>query len=258
MNSTLRNKTILITGATSGFGRGTARRCVSEGARVIITGRRQERLDELVKELGATHCHALNFDVRNKDDIDTALASLPPEWSDIDILINNAGLALGANPAQDALLSDWETMVDTNIKGLLYVTRAILPGMIARNTGHIVNVGSMSGNYPYPGSNTYGGTKAFVKQFSLGLRIDLLGTPIRVTNLEPGSAETEFSVVRLHGDQQKADSVYDGFEPLTEADIAECIVWSLTLPAHVNINRIEVMPVAQAPGIPMQIHRKKN
>lgn len=252
----LKNKTILITGATSGFGRGTARRCVKEGARVILTGRREERLKELVEELGAAHCQTLTFDVQDREAVDAALASLPEEWQAIDVLVNNAGLALGLSTTQDGNVEHWEVMIDTNIKGLLYVTRSVLPGMLTRNKGHIINIGSMAGNWPYPNGNVYGSTKAFVKHFSLELRIDLLGTPIRVTNLEPGSAETEFSLVRLQ-DKEKADVFYEGYQPLTEEDIAECVVWSASLPEHVNINRMEVMPIAQAPGIPMQIARKK-
>lgn len=251
MTMRLAEKTILITGATSGFGRETARRCVKEGARIIITGRRQERLEKLCAELGEDKALPLCFDIRDNAAITNALKNLPAEWSAIDALINNAGLALNNLPAHQVPLEQWEQMVDTNIKGLMYMTHAILPGMLERGRGDIINIGSMAGNYSYPGSNAYGGTKAFVKQFSLGLRADLLGTPIRVTNLEPGAAETEFALVRFSGDKEKAAAVYEGMEPLTGEDIAECIVWCLSLPKHVNINRLEVMPVSQAPGGPV-------
>lgn len=247
----LQDKIILVTGATSGFGRETARRCAAEGARVIITGRRQDRLEELYQELGKNKALQFCFDIRDNAAIHTALNSLPTEWKAIDVLINNAGLALNNEPAQNVPLEQWEQMVDTNIKGLMYMTHAILPSMITRGRGHIINIGSMAGNYSYPGSNAYGGTKAFVKQFSLGLRADLLGTPIRVTNLEPGAAETEFALVRFSGDKEKAAAVYEGMQPLKAEDIAECIIWCLSLPEHVNVNRLEVMPVSQAPGGPV-------
>jgi len=180
---------------------------------------------------------------------------LPNEFRKIDALINSAGLALGMQPAQGADLEDWEAMVDTNIKGLIYTTKAILPDMVERGQGHIINLGSVAGNWPYPGGNVYGGTKAFVRQFSLNLRADLHGTGVRVTNIEPGLAETEFSVVRFHGDKEKADSVYAGMTPLTAADIAETIYWTVSRPPHVNINTIEIMPVAQSWG-PFPIHRE--
>ncbi len=248
-------KTVLITGATAGFGRAMAGRYAAEGWRVVATGRRAERLDELVAELAPAPVHALCFDVRDKAAVDAALASLPPEFAAVDVLVNNAGLALGLEPAQAGCLDDWECMVDTNIKGLLYVTRAVLPGMIERGRGHVVNLGSVAGTYPYPGGNTYGGTKAFVNQFSRNLKADLLGTPIRVSNIEPGLCETEFSVVRFKGDKAKADQIYKGTDPVTADDIAEIVWWCTNLPAHVNINAVEVMPVDQACG-PFAIHRK--
>ena len=240
------SRIVLITGASAGFGRAAAKRFVALGDRVVACARRHDRLQELRKKLGADNVYAMPLDVTDSQQIASLLSSLPEEWRDIDILINNAGLALGTKPAQTALLSDWETMIDTNIKGLVTLTRHILPGMVERNKGHIINIGSIAGDYPYPGGNVYGATKAFVKQFSLNLMADLVETPIRVTNIEPGAAETEFSIVRFHGDKEKANSVYDGMQPLSADDIAECIVWATLQPAHVNINRIEVMPTNQA------------
>ena len=184
--------------------------------------------------------------MRDKSAVETAIASLPRDFASIDVLINNAGLALGLEPAHQVAISDWEGMVDTNVKGLLYVTRAILPGMVARNNGHIVNLGSVAGTYPYPGGNVYCGTKAFVHQFSLALRADVLGTKIRVTCIEPGMVETEFAEVRLKGDKAKAKQIYAGMQPMTADDIAETIVWCTSRPWHVNINTLELMPVAQA------------
>ena len=250
------SKTVLITGATAGFGRAMARRYAAEGWQVVATGRRQERLDTLKAELAPASVHTLCFDVRRKDEVEAALASLPPEFAAVDVLVNNAGLALGLEPAQAAHMDDWETMVDTNIKGLLYVTRAVLPGMVERGSGHVVNLGSVAGTYPYPGGNAYGGTKAFVNQFSRNLKADLLGTPIRVSNIEPGLCESEFSVVRFKGDKAKADKVYQGTDPITPEDIAEIVWWCTSLPAHVNINAVEVMPVDQSCG-PFAIHRRK-
>jgi 3-hydroxy acid dehydrogenase/malonic semialdehyde reductase len=247
--------TILITGATSGFGRASAELFASHGWRLILCGRRAKRLEELAGKLAEVPVHTAVFDVRDNRMVEKMVAELPTEFQDIDVLINNAGLALGMGPAQSADLIDWETMIDTNIKGLLYLTRAILPAMVARGKGHIINIGSVAGNWPYPGGNTYGGTKAFVNHFSRNLRADLHGTGIRVTNIEPGLAETEFSVVRFHGDQKQADSVYSGMTPLSDQDIAESIYWAATRPAHVNINSMEIMPVAQSWGA-FPIHRE--
>lgn len=246
-------RTIVITGVTSGFGLATARVFAQEGWNVVGTGRRQDRLDGLKNELG-DHFLPLTLDMRDKDAVFAAFAGLPAPWSDVDVLVNNAGLALGLAPCQTADLDDWETMIDTNIKGVLYATRALLPGMVARDRGHIVNLGSTAGTYPYPGGNVYGGTKAFVKQFSLNLRTDLLGTAVRVTNIEPGLCETEFSEVRFKGDKARADSVYAGTNPILPADIAETIRWVTHLPAHVNINSLEVMPVCQSSG-PLAVHK---
>ncbi len=246
---------ILITGATSGFGEACARRFVKEGWRLILAARRNERLKALQLRLGGeTFVHIVRLDVRNQEAVMNLLSNLPEKFSDVDVLVNNAGLALGLEPAYEADVSDWDAMVDTNIKGLIYCTRAVLPGMVERNRGHIVNVGSIAGDWPYPGGNVYGATKAFVKQFSLNLRTDLFGTPIRITNIEPGLAETEFSVVRFKGDREKAAKVYEGMQPLTAEDIAEMICWVVSLPAHVNINRLEVMPVCQT-WAPFAINR---
>ncbi|MBW2198805.1 MAG: SDR family oxidoreductase [Deltaproteobacteria bacterium] len=237
---------ILITGATSGFGEACTRRFAGKGWRLVLVARRKERLKALQKKLGGeTSVHIIPLDVRNREAVIKELFNLPEKFSDVDVLVNNAGLALGLEPAHKADVSDWDAMVDTNIKGLTYCTRAVLPGMVARNRGHIVNIGSVAGDWPYPGGNVYGATKAFVKQFSLNLRADLFGTPIRITNIEPGLAETEFSVVRFKGDGEKAAKVYEGTQPITAEDIAEIIYWVATLPAHININRLEVMPTCQ-------------
>ncbi|HUV78729.1 MAG TPA: SDR family oxidoreductase [Desulfobacterales bacterium] len=237
---------ILITGATSGFGEACTRRFAKEGWRLVLVARRNERLKALQQRLGGeTSVHIVTLDVRNREAVMNELSNLPEKFSDVDVLVNNAGLALGLEAAHEADVSNWDTMVDTNIKGLTYCTRAVLPGMVERNRGHIVNIGSVAGDWPYPGGNVYGATKAFVKQFSLNLRADLFGTPIRITNIEPGLAETEFSVVRFKGDGEKAAKVYEGTQPLTAEDIAEMIYWVASLPAHININRLEVMPVCQ-------------
>jgi NADP-dependent 3-hydroxy acid dehydrogenase YdfG len=246
---------ILITGATSGFGEACTQRFVKEGWRLVLVARRNERLKALQQRLGGeTSVHIVTLDVRNREAVMNELSNLPEKFSDVDVLVNSAGLAQGLEAAYEADVSDWDTMVDTNIKGLMYCTRAVLPGMVARNRGHIVNIGSVAGDWPYPGGNVYGATKAFVKQFSLNLRADLFGTPIRITNIEPGLAETEFSVVRFKGDGEKAAKVYEGTQPLTAEDIAEMIYWVASLPAHININRLEVMPVCQT-WAPFAINR---
>ncbi len=245
MSPSLHNKTIFITGATSGFGHAFATRFAAEGARIVATGRRADRLEKLKNTLGEC-CHTLELDVTDKQAVLDAIANLPTPFSAVDVLINNAGLALGLTKAPDTSLENWEQMVDTNIKGVLYCTHALLPGMAQRNSGHIVNLGSIAGTYPYPGGNVYGATKAFLKQFSLNLRADLLGKNIRVTNIEPGMAETEFSVVRFQGDTHKAGEVYSGMQPLTAEDIANTVLFCLTCPPHVNINAVEIMPTQQA------------
>jgi len=247
-------RTALVTGATAGFGRAITHRLVRDGWRVIATGRRTDRLAELARELGdAILTHQL--DVTDPAAVAALPGALPGEWQTIDALINNAGLALGLEPAQQADLAAWDQMVATNVTGLMHVTRALLPAMVARNRGHIVNLSSIAATYPYPGGHVYGGTKAFVTQFSLNLRADLVGTNIRVTSVEPGlCGGTEFSTVRFGGDAAKAAKVYEGTTPLTAEDIAESISWVLHLPAHVNINRIEMMPTCQASG-PLAVKR---
>jgi 3-hydroxy acid dehydrogenase/malonic semialdehyde reductase len=246
--------TVFITGASSGFGAAIARRFVAAGARVAATARRSDRLKDLAAELGP-YVLPLTLDVRDRAAVAAVIRGLPEEFAEIDVLVNNAGLALGLKPAQDADLDDWEQMIDTNCKGLAYCTRAILPGMVARRRGHVINLGSVAGTYPYPGGNAYGGSKAFVHQFSLNLRSDLHGTGVRVTCIEPGLADTEFSLVRFSGDQAKADAVYSGMQPLTAGDIAESVYWAATLPPHVNVNSIELMPVAQS-FAPFQVARQ--
>jgi 3-hydroxy acid dehydrogenase/malonic semialdehyde reductase len=239
---------VLVTGATAGFGAAIARRFVREGHRVVAAGRRAERLAALHDELGDAVL-TLPLDVRDRAAVARAIAGLPPNWADIDVLVNNAGLALGLEPAHKADLDAWETMIDTNNKGLVYVTRAVLPGMVARDRGHVVNMGSVAALYAYPGGNVYGATKAFVKQFSLNLRADLFGTQLRVTDIEPGLVGgSEFSVVRFGGDATKAAAIYDGTDPLLPEDIAEAVFWVTTQPARVNVNTLELMPVCQSFG----------
>ncbi len=245
--------TVFVTGASSGFGAATVRRFAAEGARVIAAARREERVRELATELGP-RVLPLTLDVRDRAGVAAALEGLPTEFAAIDLLVNNAGLALGLNPAPEADLGDWDQMIDTNCKGLVHCTRAVLPGMVARGRGHVINLGSVAGSYPYPGGNVYGGTKAFVHQFSLNLRSDLHGTGVRVTCVEPGMSETEFSVVRFGGDQDKAAATYAGMQPLSPDDIAESIYWAATLPGHVNVNVIELMATAQS-FAPFQVAR---
>ena len=239
------DKTALITGATSGFGRAAVERFVAAGWRVVACGRRAERLQALVDALGADKVHAAAFDIRDELAMQSAITALPARFRDIDLLVNNAGLALGTRPAQESSLDDWRTMVETNILALVTMTRALLPTLIERK-GAIVNVSSTAANYPYTGGNVYGGTKAFVSQFSLNLRADLHGTGVRVTALEPGMAETEFTLVRTHGDQAASDALYAGARPMTPTDIAETIFWIASLPPHLNVNRLEMMPASQS------------
>lgn len=239
-------KTALVTGATSGFGLAICKTLIKAGYKVIGTGRRADRLQALHAELG-DHFLPLTFDVSQREQTEQALNSRPEEWRGVDLLVNNAGLALGMEPAHQTNLDDWYQMIDTNIKGLVTVTRLILPGMVERNSGHIINIGSIAGTYAYPGGNVYGGTKAFVEQFSLNLRADLAGTAIRVTNVEPGlCGGTEFSNVRFKGDDEKAAKVYEKVHFIKPEDIAEMVLWLNQQPAYVNVNRIEVMPVAQS------------
>ena len=244
MNSNL-PKTIFITGATSGFGKATAKLFNKNGWQTIITGRRADRLEEIAEELGE-RCLPLSFDVSDRKAVKTAIQNLPPNFNKISVLWNNAGLALGLEGADNANLDDWDQMIDTNIKGLVYATRNILPLMIEDGHGHIINLGSVAGAYPYPGGNVYGGTKAFVSQFSLNLRADLVGKGINVTSLEPGLAETEFSIVRFKGDREKAAQVYKDTKVIRPEDIADTIYWIATRPKNININKIEIMAGDQA------------
>ena len=245
---------VLITGASSGFGEAAARRFVAGGHRVIAAARRVDRLSQLGKELGGALL-PLAMDVTDPASITAALASLPEDWRTLDVLVNNAGLALGTEPAQRSSLAEWTTMIDTNTKGLVTVTHAVLPGMVERGRGTIVNIGSIAGNTPYPGGNVYGATKAFVEQFTRNLRADLVGTGVRATNLAPGlCGGTEFSNVRYRGDDAAAAKVYEGTVPLTAEDIAETIYWIATLPPHANITQLEIMPTCQGYG-PLNIKR---
>lgn len=246
----------LITGASAGFGADIARALVPQGHKIIATARRLDRLQALAEELGPDNVLPVELDVTDPTAVFAAIEGLPDAWQAIDVLVNNAGLALGLEPAQDAKLDNWERMIDTNVKGLTYVTRAVLPGMVARNRGHVVNMGSIAGTWPYFGGNVYGATKAFVRQFSLNLRTDLAGTRLRVTNIEPGMVGgTEFSNVRFKGDDTKAANVYAGTTPLTSEDVAETVRWIVSLPEHFNVNTIEIMPVAQTYG-GMKIHKE--
>jgi len=237
-------KTAIVTGATSGIGAATARALLGAGWQVIVTGRRVDRLAPFAAEFG-DRVHAVTFDVRDDAAVDTALAALPERFRGIDLLVNNAGLALGTAPAQKADLAQWRTMIDTNVTALVSMTHRLLPGLIARK-GAIVNIASVAGSYPYPGGNVYGGTKAFVQQFTLNLRSDLHGTGVRVSAIDPGMVETEFTLVRTGGDQGASDTLYAGAEPMTAEDIAGTVLWIATLPPHLNINRLELMPVSQS------------
>ena len=248
-------RTVVVTGASSGFGTSIARRFAADGARVVIAARRGDRIAALANELG-DRAHAIELDVRDREAVEFAITNLPAAFAEIDILVNNAGLAKGLEPAQRATVDDWDQMVDTNCKGLMYMTRAVLPGMVARGRGHVINLGSVAASYPYPGGNVYGASKAFVHQFSLNLRSDLHGTGVRVTCIEPGLAGgTEFSTVRFNGDQQRASAVYTGVDALGPDDVAEAVHWVASLPAHVNVNVLELMTVAQS-FAPFQIHRR--
>lgn len=241
-------KTILITGASSGFGAACARRFAADGHRLILLARSADALQNLAEDL-APHASAIHVEIADMQDREAVMSlpdRLPADFHAIDILVNNAGLALGVNPAQSADLDDWETMVDTNIKGLMRMTRAMLPGMVRRNAGHVINIGSTAANWPYPGGNAYGGTKAFVAQFTRNLKADLVGTAVRVSTIEPGMADTNFSKTRFKGDQQKADAVYAGTQSLTADDIANAVHWIANQPPHVNINTVEIMPTCQA------------
>lgn len=246
---------VFVTGATAGFGAAIARRFAADGARIIAAGRRAERLEALRAELGADRVLPLVLDIRDRAAIAAAVDGLDGAWSEVDVLVNNAGLALGLEPAQAANLDDWDAMIDTNCRGLVTMTRALLPGMVARNRGHVVNIGSTAGEFPYPGGNVYGATKAFVRQFSLNLRADLFGTAVRVTDIEPGLVGgTEFSNVRFKGDDTRAEAIYTNANALNPDDIADAVHWVATRPGRVNVNTLQVMPVTQSFG-PLRVHR---
>jgi NADP-dependent 3-hydroxy acid dehydrogenase YdfG len=245
----LNNQTILITGASSGIGAACAKVFARENARLILAARRLDRLQENAQELHKLYgleIHLLQLDVCDRSAVESAINNLPPEWSNIDILVNNAGLSRGLDKLYEGDFQDWEEMIDTNIKGLLYLTRYVVPGMVKRGHGHVINIGSIAGHQTYPGGNVYCGTKAAVKAISEGLKLDLLGTPIRVTSVDPGMVETEFSEVRFHGDTERAKKVYQGLQPLTADDVADVVFFCATRPAHVNINEVILMPVDQA------------
>ena len=245
-------KIALITGATAGFGNSSVKEFIDNGWKVIATGRRKERLVALKEQFGEA-LHTLTFDIQNSTQINEAIDSLPSNFKNIDLLINNAGLALGTAAAQECDLEQWNTMVDTNIRGLMSLTHKVLPTLIQQR-GAVINISSVAASYPYPGGNVYGGTKAFVVQFSLGLRSDLHGTGVRVTCVEPGMSETEFTLVRTKGDQSASDKLYEGANPMTGEDIAKTLYWIATLPPHMNINRVELMPVNQSFS-PFQVHQ---
>ena len=245
----LDGKTAFITGASSGIGESTARAFAAEGARLLLAARRKSRLDALGPALiqaGAAAVHSLELDVRDWEEVEAAVAELPAAWQAIDILVNNAGLSRGLDTVQEGKIEDWDEMIDTNVKGLLYVTRAVVPGMVERGAGHVVNLGSTAGEIPYPKGAVYCATKAAERSINDGLRQDVLGTPVRVTSVDPGMVETAFSEVRFHGDTARAAKVYEGVTPLTPEDIADAILWAVTRPAHVNIARILLTTIDQA------------
>jgi serine 3-dehydrogenase len=245
----LRDKIVFITGASSGIGQSCARAFAREGAKILMAARRLERLKKLAVELTAEHgvpSRVIQLDVRDRAAVERALAGLPAEWTAVEVLINNAGLSRGLDKLQEGKIGDWEEMIDTNVKGLLYVSRAVIPGMVKRGGGHVINIGSIAGHEVYPGGNVYCATKFAVNALSRGLRLDLSGTPLRVSTVDPGMVSTEFSLVRFHGDGERAAKTYQGFQPLTPDDVADAVVFCATRPAHVNISEMIVMPQAQA------------
>ena len=245
----LKDKIVFVTGASAGIGESTVRAFAALGTKVLMCGRRADKLEKLAAGLAREHgvaTRAFRLDVRDQAGVDKAIAGLPDEWRPIEVLVNNAGLSRGLDKLPGGLVSDWEEMIDTNVKGLLYVTRAVLPGMIERGRGHVINIGSIAGHEVYPAGNVYCATKFAVRALTQGLRLDLNGTPIRVTEVSPGMVETEFSLVRFHGDAERAAKVYKGLTPLGPDDIAEAVVWCATRPLHVNVSEVVVMPVAQA------------
>jgi 3-hydroxy acid dehydrogenase / malonic semialdehyde reductase len=255
MTAPLEGFTALVTGASSGIGLACAERFIKDGATVAAVARRADRLTALAERLGP-RLLPIPLDITDREAMTRTLTGTGGPIPPLDILVNAAGMALGLEPAHRASIDDWDRMIDTNCRALVFATRLALPGMVARGRGHIVNIGSVAGNYPYPGGNVYGATKSFVRQFSLAIRSDLLGTPVRVTNVEPGMCDTEFSTVRFAGDKARADKVYAGMTPLSAADVADVVAWCVSRPAHVNVNTIEVMPVQQAFG-PFAIHRNQ-
>jgi len=247
--TSLKDKIVFVTGASSGIGRACVHAFAREGAKILMCARRKDRLHQLADELRDRHhidCHYFQLDVRNQKDVETSLNTLPEKWKTIDILVNNAGLSRGLSKLHQGLLSDWEEMIDTNVKGLLYVSRVVIPWMAARGSGHIINIGSIAGHEVYPGGNVYCATKHAVDAITKGMQVDLVDTPIRVSSVDPGMVETEFSLVRFHGDDDRAKNVYKGLTPLTGEDVAEAIVFCCTRPAHVNIHQLRIMPTAQA------------
>lgn len=257
--SSLKNKIVFVTGASSGIGKSTATQFAAAGANILICARRIEKVEALAHELRSSYgvnAHAFRLDVRNRAEVETTLNGLPQEWKNISVLVNNAGLSRGMDNIQDGKINDWEEMIDTNVKGLLYVTRALLPGMIERNEGHIINLGSAAGHWVYPKGNVYNASKYAVRALNEGMKMDLLGTPVRVTSVDPGLVETEFSIVRFSNDVEKAKKVYQGLTPLTPDDIAETIVWTASRPPHVNISSVIMMPTDQAS--PSFVHRRSS
>lgn len=248
----LKDRIVFITGASSGIGEATAKAFAAEGAKLILTARRKDRLDKLAASLGVP-CLTIKLDVTDRKAVEAAVNSLPAEWQAIDVLVNNAGLAKGASKYQDYSLDDVDEMIDANVKGVMYCTRLIMPGMIARNRGHIINMGSVAGHYAYQNGTVYCATKAAVKSMTEALKQDLLGTPVRVTSIDPGLVETEFSVVRFNGDAERASKVYEGVKPMSGDDIAEMIVFAATRPEHININFMVIMSVYQS--LPTTVHR---
>ena len=245
----LKDKIVFITGASAGIGEATARAFAAQGARILLCARRADKLEKLAAALAREHgvtAHTFRLDVRDQAAVDQTVAAIPAEWRAIDVLVNNAGLSRGLDKLPNGLVSDWEEMIDTNVKGLLYVTRAVLPGMIERGRGHIINIGSIAGHEVYPAGNVYCASKFAVRALSKGLRLDLNGTPIRVSEVAPGMVETEFSLVRFHGDADRAGKVYQGLTPLGPDDVADAVVWCATRPLHVNVSEVVVMPTAQA------------
>jgi len=253
----LKDRIVFVTGASSGIGEATAEAFAALGSKILMCARRVERLEKLAETLEYEHkvaVHYFRLDVRDLAAVDRAVAGLPSEWRAIDVLVNNAGLSRGLEKLPSGLAEDWEEMIDTNVKGLLYVSRVVLPGMIERGRGHIINIGSIAGEEVYPGGNVYCASKFAVRALSKSLRLDLNGTPIRVSEVAPGMVETEFSVVRFHGDAERAGKVYQGLTPLGPDDVADAVVWCATRPAHVNVSQVTVMPTAQASTT--LVHRK--